>query len=159
MEFFYAIEGNTFIRDRYYKVYIKPEELWLGQIGRQLYGMKELTLNRGLDSIVVNILYSLFRRVWIVPRGKKKEKEFDLIYSREQFLKKKGNSVIRFDAIVEVTINELESWHTLDDNGGTLTFKFINGKEIKLILEEKTNLDSIEGIFQSIPVKRIDYWW
>ncbi|MGX9136383.1 hypothetical protein ACWV26_18905 [Rummeliibacillus sp. JY-2-4R] len=159
MEFFYAIKGNTFIRDRYYKVYIKQEELWLGQIGRQLYGMKELTLNRGLDIIVVKILYSLFRRVWIVPRGKKIEEEFDRINSREQFLKKKGNNVIRFDAIVEVTINELQSWHTLDDNGGTLTLKLIDDKELKLILVEKTNLDSIENIFQSIPVKRIDYWW
>ncbi len=157
MEFFYAIEGNTFIRDRYYKVYIKPEEIWLGQIGRQLYGMKKLSLNGG--SIITNILYSLFRRLWIVPRGKKKEAEFDQIYSREQFLKKKGNRVIRFDAMVEVIINELQSWHTLDDNGGTLTLEFIDGKEIKLILVEKTNLDSVASIFQSIPVKRIDYWW
>jgi len=155
MKFFYAIEGNMFIRDRYYKIYIKDEELWLGQIGRQLYGMKELSGG----SMVLNILFSLFRRVWIVPRGKKREKELDAISTSRLFLKKKGNVVIRFNEIDDVTINELQSWHTLDENGGTLTLKLLNGKEIQLILEAKTSLNRIESIFHQKPVKRIDYWW
>ncbi|MGG0658309.1 hypothetical protein [Rummeliibacillus pycnus] len=155
MEFFYAIEGKMFIRDRYYKVYIKEEELWLGRIGRQLYGMKQLSGK----SIVLNILFSLFRRVWIVPRGKKREKELDAIFSGKLFLKKKGNVIIRFDEINDVTINELQSLHTWDENGGTLTLKLVDGKEIQLILEAKTSLNHVEAIFHQIPVKRIDYWW
>lgn len=155
MNFFYAIKGNSFARDRYYKVYIKQKELWLGQIGRQLYGMQQL----GGNSIILELVFSSLRRWCIVPRGKKREQALDAILSSREFLMRKGNRIISFDDLAEVTINELQSLHTIHGNSGTLTLKLVDGKEFKLVLEENTSLKQLEAIFHQIPVKRIDYWW
>ncbi|RIJ63718.1 MULTISPECIES: hypothetical protein [unclassified Rummeliibacillus] len=155
MEFFYATRIHYLRRNRFYKIYVKEEELWLGQIGRQFYGEKDYYGN----SIILGILYWLLRKIWVVPRGKKKEAKLDNITSRDQFLKQRGNVIIRFEDIIKVKINELESMLTSQSNNGTLTLTLEGPNELELILEEKTNLLQLEDVFHSIPVKRVDYLW
>ncbi|MGE7622607.1 hypothetical protein ACQKMD_06005 [Viridibacillus sp. NPDC096237] len=68
---------------------------------------------------------------------------------------RKGNRIISFDDLAEVTINELQSLHTIHGNSGTLTLKLVDGKEFTLVLEENTSLKQLEAIFYQKPVKRI----
>ena len=155
MEFFYVTKIHYLRRNRYYKIYVQDKELWLGQIGRQLYGVKEYYGS----SIIVGILFWLLKKIWIIPRGKKRESELDHITSRERFLRRRGNVIIRFEDITKVKINELSSMQTSQPNSGTLTLILDEQNEIELVLEEQTNLEKLEAIFAPIPVKRVDYWW
>lgn len=147
MDSFYVIEKNIITRDKYYKVYVKQDELWFGQMGGQFYGTKQLYSMW----IIMEMLFQLLKYIWITPSGRKKELQLDKITEREQFLLVKGCFIIALEQLSEIVINEI--------GNGSIKFKYRNGLVKKFELEDETDFEQLELAFNPVKVKRINYWW
>ncbi|MGE7921434.1 hypothetical protein ACQKM9_21225 [Viridibacillus sp. NPDC093762] len=105
MQSFYVLEQYIVTRNKkqetrnkYYKVYLKEDELWFGKMGGQLYGMKQLHTK----SLIIEMMFTLVKFIWITPRGRKKELKFDEITEREQFLAERGSYIVALEQLPEV---------------------------------------------------------
>ena len=147
MQSFYVIEQHNVTENKYYNVYLKEDELWFGKMGGQIYSMKQLHTK----SVIIEMMFSFLKFIWITPRGRKKELKFDKITEREQFLIEKGSYIVALEQLSEVVINEI--------GNGSLKLRFLNGQVKEFELEEATDLEQVALTFYPIQVKRIDYLW